>query len=105
MASRIELEVAHDLPLDQAHERMQALGEYYHNRHGAVVTWADHTGDIAVRYLGIKLHVRVQVDARRVHCEAPDPGFLLRKRGIEYLRKKIARYLDAATAVGALPRR
>ncbi|MCC6620352.1 MAG: polyhydroxyalkanoic acid system family protein [Deltaproteobacteria bacterium] len=105
MASRIELEVAHDLPIEEAHARMLALGEYYHHRHGAVVTWADHQGDIAVRYLGIKLHVRVLVEARRVHCEAPDPGFLLRKRGIEYLRKKIARYLDPATAVDALPRR
>ena len=83
---------------------MQALAEYYTHRHGAAVTWATHAADIAVRYLGITLHVRVRVEERRVHCEAPDPGFLLRKRGIEYLRKKIARYLDTATPVAELPR-
>ena len=105
MASRIDLEVAHNLPIEQAVERMHALGEYYHHRHAATVTWTGNAGDIAVRYLGLRLHVIVRVEAQRVFAEAPDPGFLLRKRGIEYLRKKIGRYLDPATAVSDLARR
>ena len=104
MASRIELEVAHSLPITQALERLYALGDYYHHRHGAVVTWSDHVGDIVVRYLGLRLTVRVRLDDARVTCDAPDPGFLLRKKGLEYLRKKINRYLDPATAVSDLPR-
>ena len=105
MASRIELDVAHEHTPDRALERLQALAEYYHHRHGATVTWEGHAGDLTVRYLGLRLHVRFQVEPGRVHCSAPDPGFLWRKRGLEYLRKKIARYLDPATPVEALPRR
>ncbi|MFO0744805.1 MAG: polyhydroxyalkanoic acid system family protein [Myxococcota bacterium] len=102
--ARIELEVDHSLPAAVALARMHALGEYYQHRHGASVHWDDKTGDIQVKYVGLKLGVRVRVDDRRVHCEAPDPGFLLRRRGIEYLRKKIQRYLDPGTPVELLPR-
>lgn len=102
--ARIELEVEHSLPPESALLRVQALGEYYEHRHGAQVTWHDGNGEIQVKYIGIKLVVKVRVEPRRVHCEAPDPGFLLRKRGTEYLRKKITRYLDPAVPVDSLPR-
>jgi len=102
--ARIELEIEHTLSPASAHARMQALGEYYQHRHGAHVVWAETNGEIEVKYIGIKLVVRVRVEPRRVHCEAPDPGFLLRKRGAEYLRRKIGRYLDPSVAIEALPR-
>lgn len=102
--ARIELEVEHSLSPESALARMHALGEYYQNHYGAHVVWSAGSCDIQVKYVAIKLAVKVRVDDRRVHCEGPDPGFLLRKRGTEYLRKKIARYLDPAVAIESLPR-
>lgn len=102
--SRIELAVDHTLPMDAALARMHALADYYIHRHGATVQWDHGVGDIHVKYIGVKLLVRVKVDSHCVHCEAPDPGFLLRRRGLDYLRKKLTRYLDPATPVELLPR-
>ena len=101
--ARIELDVEHTLPQPDALARVKVLGAYYRDHHGATVTWNDAVGTIEARYLAIRLHALVRVEATRVHCEAPDPGFLLRRRGTEYLRKKIQRYLDPATPIELLP--
>lgn len=105
MAGRIQLEVPHTLTLDEARSRIEALGEFYQNKYRAEVSWRGSDAEIAVRYLGIRIDVHVRVEGARVTCDATDPGFLLRARGIKYLRAKLERFLDPKNALGDLPRR
>ncbi len=103
MASRIELKVSHTLPIDEAVARIAALAEYYQHRHHATITWTDRVVHIEVRYLGVRIDARAAVEADAVRCDATDPGFLLRARGIKYMTTKLRRYLDAPTLT-ELPR-
>ncbi len=103
--ARMELDVPHTLPHEDALERIKALGEFYHHRHGAQVTWTHHTCTLEARYVGIRLSANCRVDASRVHVDCSDPGFLLRKRGAEYLRKKLERFLDPNIPLETLPRK
>ncbi len=103
--ARMELDVVHTLTLEDAIERIRALGEFYHHRHGAQVSWTHHTCTLEARYVGIRLSANARVEPTRVHVDCSDPGFLLRKRGAEYLRKKLERFLDPNNALESLPRR
>jgi hypothetical protein len=96
VASRIELRVPHTLAPDDALARIAALAEYYQHRHHAKVTWpSERVVHIEVRYLGVRIDARAAVEAGAIVCDATDPGFLLRGRGLKYLSAKLRRYLDA----------
>jgi len=69
------------------------------------VSWSGLSCSIAVRYLGLQVSGDARVDPHGVHIEAVDPGFLLRKRAADYLRRRFERYLDPATPLAELPRK
>jgi hypothetical protein len=96
--AKIDLEVAHTLTPEDALARIQALGEYYVHRHHAEVTWRGTAVVIVARYVGVRLEVQAKVGPQSVHAETRDLGFLLRKVGAEYLRKKLLRYLGPLQA-------
>jgi hypothetical protein len=94
VASRIELSVPHPRP-DDALARITALADYYQHRHHAKISWtSERVVKIEIRYLGVRIDARAAVEPNAIVCDATDPGFLLRTRGIKYLTAKIRRYLD-----------
>lgn len=90
----------------QARDRLRALGEYLSNRHGIGVRWVDDDhAVVSGKYVMFSFEGKMAIDEGRVVLEGPDPGFVLRGKAREYLERKLAKYLDPATPIDALPRR
>ena len=105
MSKRLQITVPHQLPLGDALERVRALGEYFHNRHGMSMEWeSEYVGHLAGRYLLITIDGRFSVDARQVELDGHDPGMLLRAKATDYLKRKLESYLDPTTPIEALAR-
>lgn len=101
-----ELEKKHDFSLEEARERMHALGEYFSNKHGLKVSWPqDDQGHISGKYLVVTIDGTVTIEAGRVRFSGKDPGMLWRGKAKDYLEHKLGKYLDPKTAVADLPRR
>lgn len=104
--STMRIEHTHGMTVEQARERMGALGEYLENKHKIGVRWTDATrATISGKYVLFSFEGRLVVEERKVLLEGPDPGMMLRSKAREYLERKLAKYLDASTPVDALPRR
>jgi len=101
---KMSLEVSHSLDQDEALERMKALGDYWKNKYGATVDWSGNTGHAKVKYMMVKIDAEMDVRDGQVVVEGTDPGRLLRKKAIGYLRGKVEDYLDASKSVDDLPR-
>lgn len=104
MAKRLDLSVSHRLSPDEALSRVQALGDYYKNRHGARVSWNGNRGTISTTYLTMKADIDFIVGEGAVRLDGPDPGFLLRGKVTSYLKGKLETYLDPTTPLAELPR-
>lgn len=104
MAKSISFTVRHQHGLDGAQARVEALGDYYRNRHGAKVTWDGNHGTIDGKYALMTIYAKVHVQEDQVHVEGRDPGALLRKKATNYLRGKFEQYLDGNVTLENLPR-
>ena len=101
----MKFEYPYEVSRDDARVRLEALGEYLYNRHGIKVTWSD--GDKARfsgKYLLVTIDGELTIEDGKVHFSGKDPGMLLRKRAVNYLKDKLATYLNPATAPEDLPR-
>ncbi len=101
----MRFEYKHSLTIEDARERLKALGEYLSNRHGIQASWVD---DDTVRFCGKYMVVEVEGEMLNapgaVRFEGKDPGFLFRKKATTYIQGKLERYLDPATPSDTLPR-
>ena len=101
----MEIDYRHDLSEADAKARLQALGEYLHNKHGIAVTWLDaHRASFTGKYMVVKIDGELSMGTGVVRFRGKDPGFLWRKRASEYIEGKLAVYLDAKTPLEKLPR-
>lgn len=101
----MRVEHPHGLPLDQARERVKALGDYLDNKHKIAVRWTDDDhATIGGKYLLFSFEGKITLEPGKVVLEGPDPGLMLRGKAREYLDRKLARYLDPATPLDTLPR-
>jgi hypothetical protein len=97
---------AHNLPLEEARERVRALGEYLNNKHGIGVTWtAENEARVKGKFLVVTIDGVMKVSSTGVSIEGKDPGMLWRGKAKDYLGHKLQRYLDTKTPLGDLPRR
>ena len=102
----MKFEYPYKVPREDARVRLEALGQYLHNRHGIKVTWSD--GDKAQfsgKYMLVTIDGELTIQDNQVTFSGKDPGMLLRKRAVNYLKDKLATYLNPATAPDALPRK
>ncbi len=101
----MRVEYEHDLPFEQARERVVALGEYLKNRHKIDVTW---DGDHAMFNGRFKKIVKIcgvlSLADGVVLFDGEDPGIAWRGQATKYIRRKLNAYLDANTPLEALPR-
>ncbi len=100
----------HNLPLEEARSRLEALGEYLSNSHGIEVKWLRDGDDkdkvhFRGKYLVVKIEGEMRLEPNVVHVEGKDPGMLWRKKATQYLHGKLATYLDPQTPLEQLPRR
>jgi hypothetical protein len=101
----MEIDYKHDLPEDEARARLRVLGEYLHNRHGIAVTWLDDMkAKFHGKYLVVKIDGELSMAPSVVRFRGKDPGFLWRKKAVEYIEGKLASYLDKTTPLDQLPR-
>lgn len=95
----------HPLSTSEARERIRALGEYLHSRHGIVTTWNDdNTASFKGRYLIVKIEGKFTLENGIVRLRCKDPGMLWRKKATNYLRGKLEIYLDPSSPLDSLQR-
>lgn len=103
----MKVEYRYGVPLEQARERLRALGDYFHNRHGMTITW-DASGDRATvkgKYMIVSFEGTMVLRDGLALFDGLDPGFLLRGKAKDYLLGKLTKYLDPKTPLADLPRR
>jgi hypothetical protein len=101
----MELEQSHRFAVQEARERIRALGDYLSQKHGMTVTWtdADHVS-IRGKYTIVTVDANLSLEADRVRVTGKDPGMLWRLPAKSYVQSKLAKYLDPNEALEALPR-
>lgn len=105
VSKRMTITVPFQVSAAEALERMRALGDYFHNRHGMSMRWeSDTVAHLSGRYLLIQIEGTFRLGERAVHVDGKDPGFLVRAKASDYLERKIASYLDPEVPVDQLLR-
>jgi hypothetical protein len=103
--ANLKIERSHELSDAEARTRMEALGDYLHNKYGLDVAWSADTATIRGRFMVVTIDGTVKCEPGRVVFEGKDPGMLWRGKAKDYLGHKLGKYLDPKTAADALPRR
>lgn len=101
----LRIEHKHDLGIDDARERIRALGDYLNNKHGIGVTWTgQNEAKVLGKFMVVTIDATVTVEDKRVCFEGKDPGMLWRGKAKEYLTRKMGTYLDPGRRLEDLPR-
>src|SRR5262245_51190228 len=99
----MKFDYAHSLVKEDAQTRLQLLGEYLNRRHGIQVSWTGNRGVFRGKYLVVSIEGELAIGDGVIHVTGKDPGLLWRNRAIEYLKRKLAIYLDPNCPVQDLP--
>lgn len=100
----MQFDYKYSFPQEEAKARLELLGAYLANRHGIHVAWEGNKASFNGKYLVVKINGELTVADGIVHFNGQDPGMLWRKKAVEYLRGKLATYLDPNTPMDQLPR-
>jgi putative polyhydroxyalkanoate system protein len=101
----MRIEHRHELPEQEAKQRIEALGDYLANKYGLTVSWNGERASITGRYLIVTIEGTVAISPGKVVFEGKDPGMMWRSKARDYLEHKLSKYLDSKTPVESLPRR
>jgi hypothetical protein len=102
----MELTQPHRFSREEVRARVRALAAYLSNRHGLNVTWAgDDQAAIKGKYKVVSIEANVRIADGHVQVSGKDPGMLWRIPAKTYVGGKLAKYLDPAEALDALPQR
>ncbi|MCI0571179.1 MAG: polyhydroxyalkanoic acid system family protein [Myxococcaceae bacterium] len=85
---------AHSLGRAEARERVQQLLTYWGERFGVQGFWTGNTVRVVGRLFGVAFEARLVVGDDRVVAEASDPGFFMRGAAIDYINRKLGKYLN-----------
>lgn len=106
MASTMRIEHAlGSMSPAEAKIRLQALGEYFTNKHGISVSWNGDEAKVAGKYMVVAIDGALKFEQGKALFEGQDPGMLWRGKAKEYIQGKLDQYLDPNTSVENLPRR
>ncbi|HEU4534050.1 MAG TPA: polyhydroxyalkanoic acid system family protein [Polyangiaceae bacterium] len=104
MSLRIERPLG-ALSREDAKARLEALGEYFQNKHGLAVTWQGDSAAVRGKYLVVTIDGTLRFEGDKVVFEGQDPGMLWRGKAKEYLAAKLEKYLEPSRPLADLPRR
>ena len=99
----MKFDYPHRLEKEDARARLHKLGEYLKNRHGIQVSWAGDKGSFRGKYLVVHIEGELVLGDGVVHMNGKDPGMLWRRKAMDYLKEKLATYLDPSCPVENLP--
>lgn len=89
---------------DEARVRLETLGKYLTNRHGIAVTWLDPSrAKFNGKYLVVKIEGELSMGNGKATFKGHDPGWPWRKKAEDYIRGKLAHYLDPKVPAASLP--
>jgi hypothetical protein len=101
----MEIDFPYTLSDQDARARLDLLGEYLVNRHGIKISWIDPSrARFSGKYLVVKIEGELTLGNGHAQFKGEDPGFLWRNRAKEYIKNKLATYLDPKTTAADLPR-
>lgn len=100
----MEIDFPYSLSDQDARSRLELLGSYLANRHGIRVTWLE-TGRarFSGKYLVVKIDGELTLGNGHAQFKGEDPGFLWRNKAKDYIKGKLAAYLDPAAEPSRLP--
>ena len=100
----MEIDFQYVLSDQEARSRLELLGQYLVNKHGIKVTWQnENTARFSGKYLLVKIEGELSVGNSHAQFKGEDPGFLLRGRAKDYIKSKLATYLDPTIPIAELP--
>jgi hypothetical protein len=99
----MKFDYPHALVREEARTRLVRLGDYLRNRHGIQVSWTGDRGSFRGKYLVVPIEGELLLGEGVVHVTGKDPGFLWRRRAMDYLKSKLEIYLDPKRPVDELP--
>jgi hypothetical protein len=100
----MEIEFPYSLSDQDARSRLELLGAYLANRHGIRVTWLDSSrARFSGKYLVVRIDGELTLGNGLAQFKAEDPGFLWRNKAKDYIKGKLATYLDPQAELTRLP--
>jgi hypothetical protein len=101
----MKIEYPHRLDEAEAQARLKVLGEYLEKRHGITVSWSEPNRALFNgKYLVVKIRGELLLAPGVVQFIGDDPGLLWRGKATDYIKGKLAKYLDPSVALADLPR-
>lgn len=98
----MELNQPHTFTRAEARSRMERLTRYWHNKYGVSVKWTGDEAALKGKVKGFTFNAHLVVNDSSVDATGSDPGFLLRRTVKNYLKDKLALYLDPGVSMDAL---
>ena len=100
----MEIDFPYALSDQDARSRLELLGAYLANRHGIRVTWLEEgRARFSGKYLVVKIDGELTLGNGHAQFRGEDPGFLWRNKAKDYIKGKLATYLDPAKTMAMLP--
>jgi hypothetical protein len=93
-ARSLAIEAPHSLSRDEARQRVQELLDYWCNRFGVQKRWSGDTALVHGQVMGVSIDAELVVGDHEVFATASDPGLLLRGAALDYVGRKLRKYLN-----------
>lgn len=100
--AKLNFEVPHSLPKDDAQKRIEQLTQYWGIKYGVKSSWNGDQATVFGKVMGVQIDAVLRVHADKVGGEASDPGLLLRGQAKKYLTGKFSAYLDPKKSLADL---
>lgn len=88
----------HTFSREEARVRVQQLLDYWSKRFGVRRNWRGDVAEVRGHVMGVVFNARLVVHDHEVRAEASDPGFLVRGVALDYVHRKLRKYLDPVYA-------
>lgn len=89
----LQLAQSHAFSRSEARVRVQQLLDYWSTRFGVQRTWQGDTARVRGSVMGVPFDGMVVVGDHEVSASTSDPGLLLRSTALEYVQRKLKKYL------------
>jgi hypothetical protein len=89
----VTVELQHSFSRAEARVRIQQLLDYWNERWGVHRDWDGDTARVQGMVMGIPFNARLVVRDHEVLAIASDPGFLMRHMALDYVSRKLRKYL------------
>lgn len=87
------VEQTHPFSRDEARHRVQQLVDYWSQRFGVQRQWRGDVVYVKGEVMGVEIDARLVIGEHEVRGQASDPGFLVRNAALDYVQRKLRKYL------------